>query len=286
MAVYKRDYKSYEEGRTPGWSRFLVLPRYLFQDVFASRIITIFFIVSFMPFLGAMVLVYLRYNVKALEIFELPVQQLLAIDSTFFLYLLNAQCGFGLILTVLVGPGLVSMDLVNNALPMYFCRPFSRTEYVLGKMSVLAVLLSAITWIPLTVLLVFQTSLEGFGWLVDNVRILFGVFVGAWVWILLMCFLSLAISAWVRWRPVAGAMLFGVFLVLAGFGEAVNQIVDTRKGTLLNLEAVVDSINGWLFQVDSWSSVPVGQAWLSLGVTLALCLLVLNRKLKAYEIVR
>ena len=286
MAVYKRDYKPYEEGRTPGWSRFLVLPRYIFRDVFASRIITIFFIVSCMPFLGAMVLVYLRYNVKALEIFELPVQQLLVIDATFFLYLLNAQCGFGLILTVLVGPGLVSMDLVNNALPMYFCRPFSRTEYVLGKMSVLAVLLSAITWIPLTVLLVFQTSLEGFGWLVDNVRILFGVFVGAWVWILLMCFLSLAISAWVRWRPVAGAMLFGVFLVLAGFGEAVNQIVDTRQGTLLNLRAVVDSINGWLFQVNSWSSVPVGQAWLSLGVTLALCLLVLNRKLKAYEIVR
>ena len=74
MAVYKRDYKPYEERRTPGWSRFLVLPRYLFQDVFASRIITIFFIVSFMPFLGAMLLVYLRYNVKALEIFELPVQ--------------------------------------------------------------------------------------------------------------------------------------------------------------------------------------------------------------------
>ena len=263
-----------------------MLPRYIFRDVFASRIITIFLIVSFMPFLGAMLLVYLRYNVKALEIFELPVQQLLAIDSTFFLYLLNAQCGFGLILTVLVGPGLVSMDLVNDALPMYFCRPFSRTEYVLGKMSVLAVLLSAITWIPLTVLLVFQTSLEGFGWLVDNVRILFGVFVGAWVWILLMCFLSLAISAWVRWRPVAGAMLFGVFLVLAGFGEAVNQIVDTRKGTLLNLEAVVDSINAWLFQVDSWSRVPVDQAWLSLGVTLGLCLLILNRKLKAYEIVR
>ena len=113
MAVYKRDYKPYQEGHTPGWSRFLVLPRYLFQDVFASRIITIFFIVSFMPFLGAMLLVYLRYNVKALEIFELPIQQLLAIDSTFFLYLLNGQCGFGLILTVLVGPGLVSMDLAT-----------------------------------------------------------------------------------------------------------------------------------------------------------------------------
>ena len=286
MAVHKRNYRPYQEGHTPGWSRFLVLPRYILQDVFASRIITIFFIVSFMPFLGAMVFVYLRYNVKALEIFDLPIQQLLAIDSTFFLYLLNAQCGFGLVLKVLVGPGLVSMDLVNNALPMYFCRPFSRPEYGVGKMCVLAILLSAITWIPLTVLLGFQASLEGFGWLAENLRILFGVFLGAWVWILLMCFLSLAISAWVRWRPVAGAMLFGVFLVLAGFGEAVNQIVDTRKGTLLNLEAVVDSINAWLFQVDSWSRVPVDQAWLSLGVTLGLCLLILNRKLKAYEIVR
>ena len=286
MAVHKRNYRPYQEGHTPGWSRFLVLPRYILQDVFASRIITIFFIVSFMPFLGAMVFVYLRYNVKALEIFDLPIQQLLAIDSTFFLYLLNAQCGFGLVLTVLVGPGLVSMDLVNNALPMYFCRPFSRPEYGVGKMCVLAILLSAITWIPLTVLLGFQASLEGFGWLAENLRILFGVFLGAWVWILLMCFLSLAISAWVRWRPVAGAMLFGVFLVLAGFGEAVNQIVDTCKGTLLNLEAVVDSINAWLFQVDSWSRVPVDQAWLSLVVTLGLCLLILNRKLKAYEIVR
>ena len=260
MAVYRRDYKPYEGGHTSGWSRFLVLPRYIFKDVFASRITTIFFIVSFMPFLGAMILVYLRYNVTALAIFELPIQQLLAIDSTFFLYLLKAQCVFGLILTMLVGPGLVSMDLVNNALPMYFCRPFSRTEYVLGKMSVLAVLLSAVTWIPLTVLLFFQASLEGFGWLGDHVRILFGVFVGAWVWILLMCFLSVAISAWVRWRPVAGATLIGVFLVLGGFGKAVNQIVDTSKGTLLNLRAVVDSINAWLFQVDSWSSVPVGQA--------------------------
>ena len=286
MAVYKRNYKPYEEGRTPGWSRFLVLPRYIFRDVFASRIVTVFFIVSFIPFLGALGLVYLRYNVKALEIFELPVQQLLAIDSAFFLCLLKAQCGFGLILTVLVGPGLVSMDLVNNALPMYFCRPFSRTEYVLGKMCVLAVLLSALTWIPLTVLLGFQASLEGFGWLADNLRVLLRVFLGAWVWILLLCFLSLAISAWVRWRPVAGATLIGVFLVLAGFGEAVNQIVDTRKGTLLDLRAVVDSIDAWLFQVDSWSSVPVGQAWLSLGVTLALCLLLLNWKLKAYEIVR
>ena len=286
MAVYRRDYRPYHGERTPAWSRFLVLPRYIFRDVFASWVATIYLILCFAPALCAMVLIYLRYNVRALELLGLPAQQILTIDARFFLYLLNAECGFGFILTILVAPGLVSMDLVNNALPLYFCRPFSRTEYVVGKMSVLAALLSAITWVPVILLLGFQASLEGFQWLMENVRILFAVCLGAWVWILLMCFLSLAISAWVRWRPVAGATLFAVFLVLAGFGEAVNRIVDTRHGTLLNLEAVVDSINASLFQVDSWARVPVGQAWLVLMVTLALCLLLLNWKLKAYEIVR
>ena len=37
------------------------------------------------------------------------------------------------LLTAFVGPSLVSPDVSNNAMPLYFCRPFSRTEYVIGK---------------------------------------------------------------------------------------------------------------------------------------------------------
>ena len=51
-------------------------------------------------------------------------------------------------LTAFVGPGLVSPDLANSALPLYFCRPFSRAEYVLGKCAVSVQLLSLITWVP------------------------------------------------------------------------------------------------------------------------------------------
>jgi hypothetical protein len=43
-----------------------------------------------------------------------------------------------LFLAAFVGPGQVSPDLANNALSLYLARPFSRVEYVLGKMSVLA----------------------------------------------------------------------------------------------------------------------------------------------------
>ena len=49
-------------------------------------------------------------------------------------------------LALLVGPQQVSRDLANNGLPLYLCRPFTRSEYVVGKMSIVVILLSTITW--------------------------------------------------------------------------------------------------------------------------------------------
>ena len=77
---------------------------------------------------------------------------------------MSLQNGFAFFVTLLVGPPLVSRDLRNNALPLYLCRPFSRTEYVLGKMSVLLILLSAMTWVPQLLLFPFQSYLEGAQW--------------------------------------------------------------------------------------------------------------------------
>ncbi len=37
MAVYKSNYGRYSGELTPAWSRFLILPRYAFREVFQSR---------------------------------------------------------------------------------------------------------------------------------------------------------------------------------------------------------------------------------------------------------
>ena len=91
---------------------------------------------------------------------------------------------FAFFLTLLIGPPLVSRDLTNNALPLYLCRPFSRAEYVVGKMAVLLILLSLITWVPGLLLFLFQAYLEGGGWIAANLWIAGAIFVGSLVWIL------------------------------------------------------------------------------------------------------
>ena len=74
--------------------------------------------------------------------------RLISINVTFFMSLLGWQSMLALFLASFIGPGQVSPDLANNALSLYLARPFSRVEYVLGKMSVLVILMSLMTWVP------------------------------------------------------------------------------------------------------------------------------------------
>ncbi len=296
MAVYKHRYRRYDGERTAHWQRLLVVPRYAYRKVFDSRFFTLFFFVCFLVPLGAALLIYLRHNLSALTLLRIPEDALFAVDATFFEYLLRIQASFAFLLTIFVGPGLVSPDLTNNALPLYLSRPFSKTDYVLGKMSVLLILQSCVTWIPLILLFLFQGNLAGTQWVSENPRILVACLVGSWVWILVLSLLAMAISAWVRWKAIAGALLFGIFMVGAGFGEVVKQIFVTRWGDLFNLQRLVKVIWDWLFsggqaQATYVRGVEVGQlpiwsAWLALAVFCGLCLLLLARKIRAYEVVR
>lgn len=296
MAVYRREYRGYTGETTASRFRFLILPRYSFRDVFASRLMAAFYAVCFVVPVGAALFIYLHHNAAALLALDLSVERLLPIDSVFFFRFLTTQSVMAFLLTAFVGPGLVSPDLIHNALPLYLSRPFSRKQYVLGKMTVLLVLLSFITWIPGLLLCALQASLEGTSWLVTHWRLPVAIVLGSWIWILILSLLALAISAWVKWRPVAAAMLLGVFFVAAGFGSSVNLILETRWGHLLNLGELLKRVWIGLFFGESGrevlrigspaSEIPLWAAWICLLAVAALCLLLLNRRLRAYEVVR
>jgi ABC-type transport system involved in multi-copper enzyme maturation permease subunit len=303
MAVYELTYKQFLGKLTPEWSRFLVIPRHAFRDVFKSKLFTAFFAICFIPLLVETILIYLHHNVNALAIMRINVRELIPIDASFFQTFVNIQGGFAFFVTLLVGPPLVSRDLRNNALPLYLCRPFSRTEYVAGKMSVVLILLSAITWAPQLLLFLFQSYLEGGSWFVNNLWIASAIFIGSVVWILLLALLSQAISALVKWRVIASAALLGLFFIPSVFGEVVNVIFRTRWGNLISLGALTKNISAGLFGTfertttfvtdmdgDLVSRVvltepPLWASWAVLFVVCVICLAILSAKVKAYEVV-
>lgn len=306
MAVFENSYGRYEGRLTPEWSRFLVLPRYALRDVFGSKFYTAVFCLCFIYPLVAAILIYLRHNSNALAIMQLNVRELLPIDASFFQFFVEFQGWLAFVLTVLVGPVLVSRDLANNALPLYLCRPFSRAEYVLGKTAVLVILLSLLTWAPGLLLFLLQAYLEGARWFASNLWVAGAIFLASVTWIVLLSLLALAISAWVRWRVVASGALLGLFFVPSAFGEIVNGVFMTRLGNLISPAAVMGNIRRGLFGnftrevgrfniEDAWGrsfrdvvlrEPPLWACWLVAALVCVVCLWLLARKVRAYEVVR
>jgi ABC-2 type transport system permease protein len=286
VAVYKRTYAAYEGGFTPAWSRFLILPRYSFARLWQSKFLVMFFMACFFYPLGCVGYIYLANNLSILSSFGVPIGQFIRVEPSLFLYFCWVQAAFTYLLTAFVGPNLVSPDLVNGAMPLYLYRPFSRTEYIAGKMSVLVFLLSLVTWVPGLVLFVIQASLAGWEWTRANLWIAGSLVVGMAVWILVLSLLALALSAWIKWKIAAGGLVLGVFFAGAGFGTALNSVMRTKYGTLLNLTEVMFTVWSKLFAWPSDTGISVESAWICLGVVCAICLWMLVRRVRAFEVVK
>lgn len=292
MAVYKRTYKAYSGSLTPAWSRFTVLTRYGLSRLFDSRAFTAYTVICCVPFLAGLIFIYFIHNTAAQLALGLQFGRHPLVDNRWFFEFLRSEIWMGFILTAWAAPGMLSKDFANNGIQLYLSRPLSRAEYLVGKISVLALLLSGITWIPGLILFGVQAELQGHGWGWDNIWMAGSIVVASLLWIALMCLLSLALTVWVKWRIAATALFFGSLFFMAGFGFAVNAVLRTKWGWLLNLPHNVFLVWADLFRLPTFTVqlrgevIPLWSAWASLLTTCAFCLWLLHRRLKAREVER
>jgi ABC-2 type transport system permease protein len=259
--------------------------RYSRRKLFQSKLQTALFVLCFFYPLACLLIIYAAHNLSFLERFG-PFGGFIKIDNKFFLSFIEVQSVLGFVLTAFTGPGLISPDLANGALPLYLCRPFSRAEYILGKASVLAIVLSQITWIPGLVLFAVQSSLAGPGWAWDHLWIAGSMVLSSLLWIIVLSLLAMALSAWVKWRFVAGALLLGVMFFGAGFAQAINAVLRTQSGHFFNIVYLMATVWTSLFGVDMEGKITPSEAWIALLVYCAVCLALLVRRVRAYEVVK
>jgi ABC-2 type transport system permease protein len=294
VPVYDRRYRGFSGERRSPRGAFWTLARYGFSEVFAKRLLLVLFVAACLPAVVFATLIYVANNLELLTLFKVQDNELQeSLSGTLFFWFVVAQGNLAFLFASFAGPSLVGPDLVHGAMPLYLSRPLSRSGYVLGKLAILVTLLSAITWVPGLLLVAVQSSLAGWGWLAGHARVPFGIFLGSAAWIVVLSLAALAVSAWIRWRPLATGALFGLVVVGSAFGTAINETLDTRWGTLLMFAEQIKTIWLELFGVapligggDGPRALPVGVCWLALATFAALSLLLLRRKIRAHEVVR
>ncbi len=287
MAVYKRTYKAYDGPLTGPMTRFLVLQRYAFRSVFKSRMLDVGYMACFIPCIVMICVLYLNQNSSLLGLVgQKP--GFMKVDGPFFMNFLGFQFVLAGVLTAFIGPTLVAPDLVNGALSLYMSRPFSRAEYILGKGSVLATLMGAITLLPALLMFAVQSSLMGWNWMLDNFYLANASFFICLVAISVLTLLGLAMSALVRWRIVAGALILAVFAIGKGFAAMIDNVMRTNSGDYIDIQQLLLTVSSNLFHVTYPNhpndDMPLAAAWIALLAICGLLLYILNRKLRVCEV--
>lgn len=284
MSVYKQTYCGYDGSLTPAWSRFLILYRYARRGIFQSKLLLGFFTICFLLPLLDLLVIYAMHNPAFLT--RLNIHLVININRSFFNTYLHYQCFMAFLFTAFAAPGLISPDVANGGLVVYLARPFRRRDYLAGKFAVLFVLLSELTWIPGLLLFAVECSVGGPAWRADNLWLGWSLFLASLIWIVVVSLLALALSAWVKWRVVAGAALLAIYFFGAGFAQAFDLVLRTPYGGLLDLMQLHLIVWSGLFRLAPPPLALEIEAW---AVLLALCLFslwLILRKLRPFEVVK
>jgi ABC-2 type transport system permease protein len=284
VAVYKRTYKAYDGPLTsPTW-RFLVLQRYAFRAVFKSRMLDLAYLGCFVPPIIVLCTLYLNQNASVLALVHQQVG-FIKVDGSFFMNFLGFQGVLAGLLTAFVGPTLVAPDLVNGALSLYMSRPFSRAEYILGKGSVIATIAGSITLLPAMLIFIVQSSLMGWNWMLDNFYLATATLLTCGILLAVFTLLGLAMSALVRWKIVAGALILAVFAIGKGFGAMIDGVMRTTSGAYIDIQSLIQTVAMDLFHTTApIDNIPPSGAWIALIAICGLLLYILNRKLRVCEV--
>ena len=287
MAVYKQTYRDYDGPLTAAWAQFIILSRFSYARLFQSRFLVLFLAVCVFYPIGCAAFIYITHSIPLITALSFRPGTIPPIDGSFFYVYCLIQGTMAFLLTTLIGPSLVAPDLANGALCLYLSRPFSRAQYVFGKMMVLFSLQSLVTWIPGLLLFLIKTGLTGWDWARDNAWLAGAIVMGLGVWIVVLSLLALALSAWVKWKIAAGALILGVFFAGAGFGNAINSILGTGYGSVIDLSEVMHTIWADLFRHGFMDTdLTTTEAWMVLGVVCTFCLVLLAKRIRAFEVVK
>jgi ABC-type transport system involved in multi-copper enzyme maturation permease subunit len=265
------------------------------MDLFKSRFFVILLILCIVPCLFSAGYIFVANN-KTLQLLmqvRSEAADFFKVENQYFIIIMVVQAEAAFLLNCWVGPVLIAGDLTNGALPLFLSRPFTRADYVFGKLAVLGLLLSAVTWVPCLLLFALQAGLAHDGWIWSHLWMVVPIVLCSAIWILALSLLSLAVSAWVKLRIVATGVTFIIFFIPAGLGEMFNAIMGTHWGALLNFSYMFRIILERGFR-DPYrmlgrmarNEIPISAAWASLICLCVLSLVILNARLRARETVR
>jgi ABC-2 type transport system permease protein len=278
VPIHDQGYRHYLGQRTPIGRAWWVIAR--------SHIMSA---VHYRPFLLLIIAAWLPFAVRAVQIYvastNLQIADILATTPDTFRDFLSQQ-RFFVFLVIIGQAGLIAEDRRTNALQLYLSKPLTRIEYILGKLVPPLAYVLSVTLVPALLLLLLQIIFAGtLTFLRANVFLLPAITLFSLIQALLAAFAILALSSLTKSRRFVAIMYAGLIFFTAAMSQALRGITTSRRWAVISPGEMLDVIASGIFRSRGEPVVPVYVAVIVVFVIIGLAIVILERRIRAVEVV-
>jgi ABC-2 type transport system permease protein len=286
MPVFEQSYPKWRAEQRAGATRtrvrWLPIVRRELEQLISQRGFKILLVVAALPVLVHLLQIYSVNKLAAEPNGELAAMLrnvTLTIDAEFFFRFLHVQTYFVFVLMLYASSGLLCDDIRLNLAEVYFSKPLTKRDYILGK--VVTVVGLGLTYTAVPALFLFGAQLMMVpdpAYLEANWWVPLSSIGFALVFVIPTAFATLACSALTSSRRYAAAAVI-TLLVANGFvATLLADILNRRSVSVINVPEAMGRIGESLFSVESY--IPLGWPWamaVVAGVAVVGCTVLVHR---------
>ena len=280
MPIHDQGYRRYAGSRAAVGRGWAVITKNGIKSLIIKRVFVGILLLAWIQFLYMAVRIYLASNfVQAAPI--------VGVRAETFREFLDVQGIFVFFVTIYVGAGLIANDRRANALQVYLSKPLTRAEYVAGKLAILFLFLTAVTWLPAVLLLLVQIMFAGsFAFLRDNIFLIPAITLFSLVQVLLASMTMLALSSMSKSSRFVGIMYAGLMFFTSALFNAVRGITGRSSLAWLSPNAVLEQLGDVIFRLQPRYDLPAPIALLVIVALIAVSAYILERRVRGVEVVQ
>jgi ABC-2 type transport system permease protein len=157
-----------------------------------------------------------------------------------------------LIFAASVAPEMLCDDRRENVLPLYFSRPLSRLDYLIAKISAMALLMATLVFGPALMLFAGRalTASNPASWFVNNLDEVLRIFVYGTLLSAFYAAIGLTIATFTTRKGIAAAIMIVGVLMVTGFVTGLFFAIDDPAANFLVYFSPMDVISAtraWVF---------------------------------------
>jgi ABC-type transport system involved in multi-copper enzyme maturation permease subunit len=277
--IHDQSYRRYTGTRQPVGSAWRVIAQDGIRQMLAKR-----------AFLGLLIFAWIPFVVRAVQLYIVAnypqAGQILQVNAEMFRDFLDQQGVFVFFMTIYVGAGLIANDRRANALQIYLSKPMLRTEYIGGKLLILATFLLFVTTLPALLLLLLQVAFAGSTeFLRANLFVIPAIVLSSLITVSVASFTMLALSSLSKSSRFVALMYTGAIFFTAAMFNALRVIFGSTRVAWVSITANLEQVGDVIFRKAPRHEVPTVICVMVLLALVVLSISVLERRVRGVEVV-